>query len=776
VPWRLRLSALAAAVALQACASIPSGARPVGAVTGVPPTGQSVTRVGAPDSAIDASGDTAPEAASAVVIDSPHAQRGDDAKAVGTERILRGNDRVVAPNRAAPVVGANTALRFEAAPLGDVVHAILRELLQVNYVVHPPLNGSVTLSTGQAVSAERALVLLEAALQANGYLMVRDASGTYHVGRAEQLRTVVPGVAVRDGGVASPIPAGQGVLVVPLRYIGAAEMASILRPFAPDPAIVRVDALRNLLVLTGSRSQIDGWLDLVQTFDVDLLRGLSVGVFALQHISARDVEAALRLLANSAAVSRGASTPHAAAPAGTSSVVGAAADGATNVPFPLLGAVRVLPLERANAVVIVTPRAEYLDLAREWIAKLDQPGLGSADNQLFVYRVQNGNARHLADVLAGLFGAAQPAAAAGNVTGVAPGAAVQSAASPAPGAGALGALPAAAGQAAQQGASAAVTLAGGLRVMADQFNNAILVWGSAGQYRQVEQALKRLDVTPTQVLIEASIIEVQLVDDLQYGIQWFFTDRHGGSTGTGALRALAALGDAPGTFTYTLRGANGNIRAVLNALAEKSLIKVISSPSLMVLDNHTASIVVGNQQPIRTSETVTAGGNVTTSITYKDTGVSLSVTPSVNAGDLVTLQLQQAVTDVGAVDSATGQRAFLQRQIGSRVAVRAGETLVLGGLIRDNSTSGNAGLPVVKDIPLLGWLFGAQSRRANRTELIILITPRVLRNVDDSAEVARELRQRMQTLLGSGLHSVLPPPPATTNPLSPSSASLPAPQ
>ncbi|OBS31943.1 type II secretion system protein GspD [Tepidimonas fonticaldi] len=678
--------------------------------------------------------------------------------------MLRGTDRIVGPNRAAPVAGANTALRFEAAPLADVVHAILRELLQVNYVVHPPLNGSVTLSTGQPVSAERALVLLEAALQANGYQMLRDAAGTYHVGKAEQLRAVVPGVAVRDLGATAPLPAGQGVLVVPLRYIGAAEMAAILRPFAPDPAIARVDALRNLLVLTGTRGQLDGWLDLVQTFDVDLLRGMSVGVFPLQHIGARDVEAALRLLSTTggagrapAAAAAGSPTPP---PAGNAA---AATDAVTNVPFPLLGAVRVLPLERANAVVIVTPRAEYLDLAREWIAKLDLPGLGSSDSQLFVYRVQNGNARHLADVLAGLFGAAPPATPPGGSTGVAPGATVQSAAS-APPAGNYASLPAVAGQAAQQGTSPAVTLTGGLRVMADQYNNAILVWGSAGQYRQVEQALKRLDVAPTQVLIEASIIEVQLVDDLQYGIQWFFTDRHGSNSGSGVLNALANLGDARGAFTYTLRGANGNIRAVLNALAEKSLIKVISSPSLMVLDNHTASIVVGNQQPVRTSETVTTGGNVTTSITYKDTGVSLTVTPSVNAGDLVTLQLQQAVTDVGAVDTATGQRAFLQRQIGSRVAVRTGETLVLGGLIRDNSTSGNAGLPVAKDIPLFGWLFGAQNRSANRTELLVLITPRVLRNTDDSAEVARELRQRMQTLLGAGLHSTLPPLPAPSNP------------
>ncbi|TSE34069.1 type II secretion system secretin GspD [Tepidimonas taiwanensis] len=759
--WRRTAAAAAAMLTLFAaagCATVP------GPAADAQPPGESApsqTPVAALAVPADA-GDTAASVSSA-----PTAPR-DDAPAVAArpgERLLRGNDRVVAPNRAAAVSGANTALRFEAAPLPDVVHAILRELLQVNYVVHPPLNGTVTLSTGQPVSAERALVLLEAALQANGYQMVRDPAGTYHVGKAEQLRAVVPGVAVRDPGTAAPLPAGQGVLVVPLRYIGAAEMAAILRPFMPDGALARVDGLRNLLVFQGTRSQIDGWLDLVQTFDVDLLRGMSVGVFPLQHVSARDVEAALRLLA----APGGGAAARASAPVATGQGGAAAPNTATpaaetalsNAPFPLLGAVRVLPLERANAVVVVSPRAEYLDLAREWIAKLDVPGLGGSDNQLFVYRVQNGNARHLADVLAGLFGAGpatpQPS------SGVAPGATPTTATSATSG-GNFASLPAAAGQSAQPAASPAVTLSGGLRVMADQYNNAILVWGSAGQYRQIEQALKRLDAAPTQVLIEASIIEVQLVDDLQYGIQWYFTDRHGSNSGSGVLSALANLGNASGAFTYTLRGADGNIRAVLNALAEKSLIKVISSPSLMVLDNHTASIVVGNQQPVRTSETVTTGGNVTTSITYKDTGVSLTVTPSVNAGDIVSLQLQQAVTDVGAIDTATGQRAFLQRQIGSRVAVRSGETLVLGGLIRDNSTAGNAGLPIAKDIPLFGWLFGAQNRSANRTELLVLITPRVLRSADDSAAIAQELRQRMQTLLGSGLHSTLPPPGVTTPP------------
>ncbi|TSE20195.1 Type II secretion system protein D [Tepidimonas alkaliphilus] len=750
--------AVALAVALAGCAHV-APASPASV------SGASASEPSLQESAQTVGNDTAqsPAPSTATTSAQPAVSLAGSDESSARERVLRGNDKVVAPNRAQPAAAANTTLRFESAPLGDVAHAILRELMRVNYVIHPPLNGTVTLASPQPIPPERALTLLEAALQANGYQLVRDATGTYHIGKPEQLRGIVPGVAVLES-PNMPLPAGQGVLVVPLRYIGAAEMASILRPFAPEGSIVRVDALRNLLVLTGARAQIDGWLDLIQTFDVNLLAGMSVGVFALQHISARDVDSALRALANPAAqltAPRPATPPTAGGQGGVNPASqpapSALAEGSALIPLPVLGAIRVLPLERSNAVVIVTPRAEYLDLAREWIAKLDQPGLGGNDQQLFVYRVQNGNARHLADVLAGLFGSGQPSAPPSS--GVAPGAVAQTVTSLPSGGASLATLPSNAGQAAQPSAAPAVTLAGGLRIMADQYNNAILVWGTPGQYRQVEQALKRLDVAPTQVLIEATIVEVQLVDDLKYGIQWFFTDRHGSNTGSGVLDALANLGGAQGAFTYTLRGASGNIRAVLNALAEKSLIKVISSPSLMVLDNHTASIVVGNQQPVRTAETVTTGGNVTTSITYKDTGVALTVTPSVNAGETVTLQLQQAVTDVGAIDSATGQRAFLQRQIGSRVAVRSGETLVLGGLIRDNNTAGSAGLPVAKDIPLLGWLFGAQNRSANRTELLVLITPRVLRSAEAAAEAAREARQRMATLLQARPYTELPPVP-----------------
>ncbi|MFY7939567.1 MAG: type II secretion system protein GspD, partial [Burkholderiaceae bacterium] len=393
----------------------------------------------------------------------------------------------------------------------------------------------------------------------------------------------------------------------------------------------------------------------------------------------------------------------------------------------------MVPLERLNSVLVVTPRAAYIDEAKAWLDKIDRPGASATEPQLFVYPVQNGSAAHLANVLSGLFGTGTAQAPATANSGVAPalaqGGVVGGTAAGAGGAGA--ALNPNAGRSNVQGAGiTTVSFASGLRVMADGINNAVLIYGTAAEYAKVEATLKRLDVPPSQVLIEASIVEVTLNDDLQYGLQWAFSEQKNGGIGQGVLSraAGAALGSTPAGFSYTWASSTGDVRAVLNALADKSLVKVISSPSLMVMDNHTASIAVGTQQPVQSGQTVTTGGNVSSNIQYTDTGVNLSVTPSVNSGNMVAMQLNQSVTDVGSIDAATGQRSFLQRQIGSKVAVRSGETIVLGGLIRDNSTVGRTGLPFLSDIPIVGNLFGTSSKNSGRTELLVMITPRVVRS------------------------------------------------
>lgn len=752
----------ASALLLASCAPLP----PAAPVQDAPPAAP-------PSAAVQA----APQAAAAT---EPAATE----PAASEPRLLRGDDHVIAAPKVAPMpTGAASSYRFEDAPIVDVIHVFMREVLKTDYVLHQPITGTVTLATRGPVSPDDALALLEGALQANGLAMARDARGVYHIGKPEALRTVAANLRLADG---KPLAPGYGAVLIPLRYIGAQEMATILRPMAPQDAIVRVDSLRNLLVMVGTRNQAEGWLEVVRTFDVDLLKGMSVGLFPLKHASIKEVEAALRLVSGApasaqaqpggrAAGSAATASAPAAAPGTASGAASGAAAGAPEMlgaANPVFGALRVMPVERLNSILVVTPRAEYLDIARRWIEKLDQPGDNAAEPQLNIYRVQNGDARHLATVLGGIFGASAPAPA--QTSPIAPGLGSASASSFGQGglggasqpfgtgmggaaAGGFGSGGFGAGSAqiaqnrlgsATQPAQPAVAQLGSVRVMADDANNAILVWATRAEFEKIEAALKRLDLPPTQVLIEASIIEVTLSDDLKYGLQWAFRDgSRSGLVGAGVVGQVPS--GATGGFSYTLTDSLGKVRATLNALAAKSLIKVISSPSLMVLDNQVATMAVGTQQPIRTGETTnlnTIGNQTTTTYQYKDTGVQLQVQPSVNSGDLVTMNISQSVTDVGDEDTVTGQRAFLQRQINSRVAVRSGQAIVLGGLIKDNATTGKSGVPLLSEIPVIGALFGATTTSSARTELIVIITPRVVRTDPEIREVGRELRERLRAL------------------------------
>ena len=768
------LTALAAALALSGCQTVPTP--PVLEVSAVPVVRAGLETAVAPVPVVALAVPAQP-VETAAAPSSPAAA----ADPRTTEpRILRGNDRVIAPAKAVPSIeGAPVSFTFEEAPVSEVVRTIMGDILKTSYVLHPPLSGTVTLATREPIAPDQAVFLLESALQANGLAMVRDARGSYHVGRPEALRGI--GGLVRQVGK-DPLPPGYGAIVVPLQYIGAAEMATILRPMMPGDALVRVDTVRNLLVLVGTRTQAEGWLDLVNTFDVNLLQGMSVGVFPLKHVSAKEVEAALRLVGGGGGVSgSGAAATGAAASPGGASVAGAtqAALGEGN---PLFGALRIMPIERFNSILVVTPRAAYLDEARRWIERLDQPSDNGSESQLFIYQVQNVNARHLATVLAGIFGG-QPGAGSGNAnSGVAPGLSSSSAASfnqsgfagtygnavspfgtsslTGSGTGGIGMRAGglqpgnSSGQAGAVQAPVSANL-GSIRVMADDLNNSVLVWSTKAEYNKIESTLKRLDLPPTQVLIEASIVEVTLGDDLEYGLQWAFSDSRSSTdyTGAGALNGIGntkgagLLGSAITGFSYALKNPAGNVRAVLNALSKKTSVKVIASPSLMVLDNHSASIAVGTQTPIQAGTTSNIEGTVTTTnIQYKDTGVNLVVTPSVNSGNIVTMQVDQSVTDVGTKDEVSGQRGFLQRQLSSKVAVRSGESIVMGGLIQERSSTTKSGIPVLHTLPVVGNLFGSTAKDGARTELIVIITPRVVRSDIDIREVSEDLRDRMKGL------------------------------
>ncbi len=665
-------------------------------------------------------------------------------------RVFKGNDELVRlpTGGERPLRGDAVALRFEAAPVAEVVHAVLGDMLKQNYTIHQPVAGEVTLHTLAPLPPDQILSVLESLLEANGLAMAKDSTGLYHIGRPDALKFIVP-VPRR----ADRLPPGNSLVVVPLKFIGAPEMAEILRPLATPQGLLRVDALRNLLVLAGTRNQLDAWIEMVNTFDVDLLKGMSIGVFPLKYVSIDEVQAALQLMTGGSGGSA-----RAASPAGAPGAAAVAAAPAASASSPMGSAFRVLPIERLNAILVVTPRAAYLDTAREWIEKLDRQG-NDGSPRLYVYPVQHGSAAQLASLLNGIFGGQGGAVApAARDSGVAPGLGTASAGSASLGstgssygsnnAGSTSATPSA--SRANQGGVSQVAIGDSVRIVADDEHNALLVYAPRSEYERIESALRQLDRQPSQVLIEASIIEVQLTDELRYGLQWFFTNNVKGSgwSGSGQLGTGSSGGivSSSAGFNYTITNPLGDIRAVLNLLASKNLVNVMSSPSLMVLDNQTAEFQVGNQQPVQGSTSVSDAGRETTTITYRDTGVILSVTPSVNAGNIITMDLKQEVTDVGSDENPTGQTSFLKRQISSRIAVPSGETVVLGGLIQDRKTRGRQGVPILNDLPLLGPLFGTTGITNDRTELLVLITPRVVRNEQDMQDVTTEIKDRMSSL------------------------------
>jgi general secretion pathway protein D len=289
-----------------------------------------------------------------------------------------------------------------------------------------------------------------------------------------------------------------------------------------------------------------------------------------------------------------------------------------------------------------------------------------------------------------------------------------------------------------------------VRIIADKDNNALLILATAADYERIESALKKLDVVPRQVLIEVTIAEVTLTDEFSMGLEWYFNN---GSRIQGKLDAgssgIAQL--VPG-LSYAWKNTVGDVNAVLNMLDKDSRLNIISSPHITVADNQTAKIQVGDRVPTisQTQATNTTTG-VIESVQYVETGVLLSVTPRVNAGGQVTMEINQEVSNATETTTSSINSPTIQRRTAeSTVTVQNGETLILGGLINEKKSKASDGLPYLSEIPLLGGLFGKQSYTDNRTEMIILITPRVLLNAQDAKDITSEYRKRL-----TGLESML---------------------
>jgi len=629
------------------------------------------------------------------------------------------------------------ALNFVDADIREVVDVVLGDTLGVNYVVDPQVQGTVTLRTSQPLPKSAILPTLENVLKLNNVSLV-ESGGLYSVVPSETAANLSSAVVSSSG-------AGYGIHVIPLTYVSAASLRDVLSPFVTAGQTLSIDDARNVLIFTGSAQEARDLEGLARTFDVDWMQGMSFAMIPVDTADASTIVTDLE------------------------SVFGQDQAG------PLKGVVRFLPIERLNAVLAISPQPAYLARAEQWVKRLDR-GDEAAGRRIFVYYVKNGRAAELAEILGSIFegggsgdsgGRVAPGLEQVNLVGQRNAAALESQLEAD-----VNIEGAAEGNltetrrervrrdlARDEIAAADLVTTGvgvnvggisedsNIKVIADERNNALVFLATASEFRMIESTLERLDIVPLQVMIEATIAEVGLTDDLEFGLQWFFGNSD--LSGSFTTSPLTALSPPAAGFNFLLD--SGNAKVALNALAEITEVNVISSPLLMVLDNQSARLQVGDQVPIATQSSISttdADAPINNTIEYRDTGVILDVTPRVNASGLVVLDIVQEVSDVtetmtSGIDSPTIQ----QRIIESTVAVQSGATIALGGLIRDRQEESESGLPILGDIPILGNLFKTTSDNVRRTELMVLLTPRVVRNQSEAKEVTEELRRRMSTVV-----------------------------
>nr|WP_256474896.1 type II secretion system secretin GspD [Pseudomonas inefficax] len=667
------------------------------------------------------------------------------APAIATrQHIVRGDRQFVAkfPARSRSNPAAHEgqiSFNFVNQPIAAVINTVLGDVLQADYSISQGVTGEVSFSTAKPVDKGQALSILQTLLAwTDNALVLQD--GRYWVVPASQ---AVAGQLTPQVRVPAP-GSGLSARLFVLDYISAVEMRKLLKPFARENAFLLVDPSRNVLVLSGTPDELANYQDTIDTFDLNWLKGMSIGVFGLQRANVAELMPELNQLFGP--------------------------QGAT----PLAGMVRFLPIERTNAIVAISSQPEYLNEVGRWIDTIDQGG--GYEPQMYVYDVRNMKASDLARYLRQIY--AYETQGNGSQGQVAPGLRTMTLSSGRSMGAVSGGMPMSSAQdvmakprqaeqddeersADDEGGQLSASAHAGdgqadnqVRITAQRGSNQLLVRCRPTQWQEIQAAIRRLDNPPLQVQIETRILEVSLEDGLDLGVQWYL-GRLAGNSGTkgienasgsqGALGGGGAGLKATDSLFYSF--VSSNLQVALHALESSGNTRVLSAPSLVVMNNQNAQIQVGDNIPINQTSINLDNTSVTTSsVQYVQTGVILDVVPRINPGGLVYMDIQQQVSDASKLLDSNGNPSISTRAVSTQVAVQSGQTVLLGGLIKQNEADSQSRVPWLGRVPGLGWLFSDSQRSHARTELIVLITPKVVSDAGTARQVTDEYRQQLQLI------------------------------
>lgn len=609
----------------------------------------------------------------------------------------------------APLAG--TTLRFENADIYEVVQVILGDILHLNYLVDPAIQGKLTLNTQQPVSTADVFGILESVLRLHNISIVREGS-LYKVLRdASATRDAIGFVAAGEG---SPL-----IRVVPLKFVQASALVNVLRNFVGPQGAITNDATNRYLILADRASTVTKLLGMIASLDVDYLQHVRIRIVQIEKGDATELAREMDQLFRSSGLFNWPGT-----------------DG-TKVYF--------MPVVRMNAVLVAAANDALLAAAEKWIKRLDDEPADGVGSSIHVYSIENSNALHIADILRQIYGGA-PVSSGTSAAGQPSRVVVR------------GNVPAAT-------SAAGTGLAGSVQIIPDEATNSLVIKASPQDFLQIKKVIQRIDTTSRQVMIQVMVAEITLTDNLQYGVEWWLKNRRaplGLDTGLVASPNNPVISvpanAASGGLNLLLLNSAGDITGLFNLLASNTDVNILSAPHVLASDGKVAKIEVGSEEPVVTqtvsTPTTTVGGSgalsTSNSVQYRPTGILLEVKPSINASGRVTLSVTQEVSARGSNVEVGGSvyPSFTKRRVSTEVTLEEGRTLMIAGLIQDHGNDSSQGLPSLKDIPVLGLLFGTTRRGRDKTELMMTITPYIVRDRDEGERLTQSFQESVSKLKG----------------------------
>ena len=630
-------------------------------------------------------------------------------------------------------------LNFNGVDLVEVVHVLARHL-GLNYTIDPGVGGTVNLHSGAPVRRDDLLPILHELLRTHGAMAVKEKTH-YRITSVSNASTLVRPGAPDDGGMV--------MRILPVRHFPVASVRRLLEPFMGDGGVMLDHVRGNYLVVVDLASRIRRLSEIKALLDVEVFAGTRMELYRPRAATVRDLAREL-----SAAVRFSAGSPASAEPFGA----------------------RFLPLPRINRLLVIAYGEAAWNHVKQWIERLDVAD-ETAVRKVFIRAVQNRKATELARVLNQVYGSGGDSAPGSNLRTPADGLGARAelrlgehSLRPEAGRPLTGEEPTGGGalppvemtsparrrlppDPTTAAMSSRKEAGQDIRVVAEPDTNSLVILATPRQHADILEVLDRLDRVSRQVLMEVLVAEVTLTDDFEFGVEYAVAKGGFGAQGdddTAADETVASTGvRALGSGFSSVVHAGRDFRVFVKALMRDARVKVLSSPQLLAVDNRPARIRVGSEQPVVTGTVVSQEARATTTtIQFRNVGRILTIIPQVSSRGLVNLQVRVEVSDVGKKVLVGGQSfdAFNVRDAETTAVVEDGQTLVIGGIITDNRHETRLGIPLLMDLPLVGALFRADLQRSERTELVILITPRVIRNRREGERVTERFLNRIRAV------------------------------